>query len=67
MDNITKEQYSEAKRIIRIYEAQIKVEKAVKSFTNECTLNRLPNNCTIIQNTSFKTCEGCGHKKTKDD
>lgn len=26
-----------------------------------CRLDRLPKDCSIIQNTSFKTCDGCGH------
>lgn len=30
-----------------------------KSVT--CKLDRLPKDCSIIQNTSFKNCDGCGH------
>lgn len=32
-------------------------------FTNSsyCKLDRTKENCPIIQNTSFKNCEGCGH------
>lgn len=26
-----------------------------------CRLDRLPKDCSIIQNTSLKTCDGCGH------
>ncbi len=26
-----------------------------------CRLDRLPDECIIIQNTSFKKCSGCGH------
>ena len=26
-----------------------------------CRLDRLPKDCSIIQNTSFKTCDVCGH------
>ena len=30
-----------------------------KSVT--CKVDKLPKDCSIIQNTSFKTCDGCGH------
>jgi len=26
-----------------------------------CKLDRVKEDCSIIQNTSFKSCEGCGH------
>jgi hypothetical protein len=26
-----------------------------------CKLDRVKEECSIIQNTSFKSCEGCGH------
>lgn len=28
-----------------------------------CKLNRIPKRCCIIQTTTFKTCDGCGHYK----
>lgn len=31
-----------------------------------CFLGRTPSNCCIIQNTSFKTCEGCGQQKVME-
>lgn len=30
--------------------------------TKSCKLNRLSSECSIIRNTSFKSCEGCGHQ-----
>lgn len=29
--------------------------------TSICKLDRLPKDCCIIQNTSFKKCDDCGH------
>jgi hypothetical protein len=31
------------------------------SKSASCRLDRLPNECSIILNTSLKTCNGCGH------
>ena len=32
-----------------------------KSRSSTCKLDRLPNDCSIYQNRSFKECESCGH------
>jgi hypothetical protein len=32
---------------------------------DNCRLNRQPKDCCIIQNTTHKTCDGCGHNKCK--
>lgn len=31
------------------------------SNSSTCKLDRLPKDCSIIQNTSIKSCDGCGH------
>jgi len=32
-----------------------------------CRLHRFPKDCSIIQNSSFKDCNGCGHNVNKDE
>jgi len=48
---ISNEEFKRGAEIVRQYE-----------FTQRtCKLNRRPKDWSIIQNTSFKKCEGCGH------
>lgn len=43
---------------------EVTFEKVIPELKNEhCRLDRKPNNCCLIQCTSFKTCDVCGHYK----
>lgn len=56
---ITEKQYNNAREIVRQYESEKLGTSLAKN--SECRLGRFPNRCSIIMNTSFKTCDGCGH------
>jgi hypothetical protein len=59
---MTKEEYKEAKRIIKQYEIEQSNIVIVKN--DKCKLNRLPESCCIYP-LCDNGCFGCGHKIEK--
>ena len=54
------EEYNIAMQVVKQYELEQSHLTHIKN--NTCRLNRIPKNCCIITNTSFKLCDNCGHK-----
>jgi hypothetical protein len=60
---ISKRRFKDALRIIEQFKQEQKLLSEIENENLDCALNRLPKNCSIIQYTSQKTCDGCGHNK----